>query len=883
MQYIGELGPTTKVRCPNCKQTFRPPPPTEPKVNYGKFIGIGVAGLVVVGMIVLISWLVDTASKTIQRPRSQSVATSAQPTPPPASRWIRANYRALVDMTQLTQSGQTISAALAAGVKRSFQKGQLQPFLSPFSRLLPQALETAQGGPSEFPRTSILDELPDDSPQPAWVAILKGGSLVVTDDGNGVASVFAHGGDAKQAYDSCYSVLRHVLPALLPSSGQPLKVRTFAYQNDYATCELKLCLDPFEVEATAFPAPPAKAPLDLDSLSEFFDQGYELAGGSVDANNKLTLVGKKSGKQTLASAPVQLADLAVAYRAVFHAGDNQAFISLDPHRDPTRVTVSFGGFLEDTRIGSVVLEADKRFKTITSGLDPTSFDDLRSEIRAQVPAFATSGERDLALSGPVHSGWEGTRFWYYPDSVEIEASLDYRQGAIAKAQFTADAERSRDDFASTIEFDQAKKSRLSPAIQMNIQDLNENYSQYAAIFPELRELSVVARLMGLCIWFQKANLNQLDLDELLTVELPPVQTARDKKQLIAAAVISAEDKSTLRLSDVASRAVVRYLTPLLEKTVTQVFSSDDLLAQFLAYSAGEDETQASRYSFDAKVFRDLHGSDRISQVITNKQSLRAFASVAVTTIDIPQPPDTAALDETITTKKAEVERLRARLQSVKSAMDAGNAYVYNSYVNTYNSLLRQLRTAQNEANQYVYIYNSRSTYSQHVCEISGGIGLEPSKFKVRQTPESPLLDQTKRVAQMKEPSAVLEGEQWGRSTPARAPHPKKTLQLKRSWVQGEKRQTETATLSSASTGDAEHYWRSSAGSSGNWQDQTIRTRTATERAYDASSRTLQVADFEAGKLKTCVVGKYDGQGSIVFEKSPRQNISGPQQPPGWWR
>jgi hypothetical protein len=23
--------------------------------------------------------------------------------------------------------------------------------------------------------------------------------------------------------------------------------------------------------------------------------------------------------------------------------------------------------------------------------------------------------------------------------------------------------------------------------------------------------------------------------------------------------------------------------------------------------------------------------------------------------------------------------------------------------------------------------------------------------------------------------------------------------------------------------------------------------------------------------------------TIVFEKSPRQNISSPQQPPGWWR
>ena len=227
--------------------------------------------------------------------------------------------------------------------------------------------------------------------------MLKGGKIVVTDDGNGVASVFALGNDAKQAYNSSYSVVRHILAALLPSGGQPLKVRVFAYQNDYANCELKLCLDPFEIEATDFPTPPGKTPLDLDSLREFFSQGAELAGGSIDAKNNLILVGKKGAKQTLASEPVELADLAVAYRAVFHAGDNQAFISLDPHRNPTLVNVNFGGFLEDTRIGSVVLEADKRFKTITSGLDPTSFADLRNDIRASVPDFASVDERDLTM------------------------------------------------------------------------------------------------------------------------------------------------------------------------------------------------------------------------------------------------------------------------------------------------------------------------------------------------------------------------------------------------------------------------------------------------------------------------------------------------------
>ena len=98
-------------------------------------------------------------------------------------------------------------------------------------------------------------------------------------------------------------------------------------------------------------------------------------------------------RDTLAGEPVSLADLAVAYRAVFHAGDNDAFISLDPNADPSLASVNFGGHLEDTRIGAAILAADRRFKTISSGLDPVSHLDARQEIRRKIPEFMTNSER----------------------------------------------------------------------------------------------------------------------------------------------------------------------------------------------------------------------------------------------------------------------------------------------------------------------------------------------------------------------------------------------------------------------------------------------------------------------------------------------------------
>ncbi|MBC8206769.1 MAG: hypothetical protein ISR85_03410 [Kiritimatiellales bacterium] len=877
LQYdAGRLGPTTMIRCPACKQTFRPLLSAKSqKVRSNKLNGKIIGGVVLLGLIIL-GFVVSNMSSE-DRPHLQKPK-------PIGSQWVQANYRGLVDMNQLVQSGQSISEAISDGVNSSHQKGQLQPFLDPFSSLLPHVLDVLEGGPGSFPRTSVIDELPGNVSRPAWAAILEGGRIVVTDDGNGEASVFVPGANAKKAYETSYGVIRHVLASLLPPDGQPLKVSTYAYLNNYALCELKLCPDPFVVEAVAFPGPAGKTPLDLDSLSDFFAQGYELAGGSMDAGNQLVLVGKKAGKQTLDSAPVELSDLAVAYRAVFHAGDNQAFISLDPHRNPTYVNVNFGGYLEDTRIGSVVLESDKRFKTITSGLDPTSFVDLRDTIRSHVPTFATSSERDLAQPGVGQSGWQGTRFWFYPDSVEIEASLDYRQGVIAKAQFTADAERSRDDFGSTEAFDRLKKAQLSPAIRTNINDLNQNYAQYASFFPELRELSNVARLMGLCIWLQKANLDQkLDLEELLSVELPAVHTPRTKRQLISATVFSTEKGSAPPLSDIAARAMVRYLTPLLDKTVNEVFSSDELLADFLAESSGTQDAGSPSYLYKAQTFRNLHGNERVSQLITDRQALLAFASVTAGMIDAPMPPSLLALENLIDSKSADIDRLDERLQAMKASMARASGSEYNSYVPTYNALANEINSAQTEVNRLIEQYNAKGSYSQKACEISGGIGLEPDKFKLRKTKTSPLLDQARRIVNSTDASLMWQGEQWARSTPTEVPRPRKAPQLKKGWTAEESLQTETTTRLSAASDDGAHYWRSSNSLAGSWKDLSVRAHVTTERIYDASTRQLQIANFNSGELKECIIGRYDGRSSIVFSKSPRQNISSPSQPPNWWQ
>jgi hypothetical protein len=328
--------------------------------------------------------------------------------------------------------------------------------------------------------------------------------------------------------------------------------------------------------------------------------------------------------------------LAVAYRAVFHAGDNEAFISLDPNKDPTKATVNFGGFLENTRLGSVVLEADKRFKTITSGLDPNSSRDLRNYTRNHVPSFLSVAERDL-LSGEqsANGQWIVTRFWYYPDAIGVDSDLNWEYAVITNPRFTADAERGREDFASPEEFERKKRNTLSPSIRENIDDLNRNYTQYAQAFPEIAELVTVARLLGLCSWLFKAQPGWLDCDELLSVELPPCKTDVERTQLIAATFFSHPKSEMPDRHRIAAESMVVFLSPILEQTVKEVFQSAANIVKYL--SSDIDPSTADRAKIDSEAARlfSQYQNRKVRDMLHTKRDVELLAAYAARKVDVP--------------------------------------------------------------------------------------------------------------------------------------------------------------------------------------------------------------------------------------------------------
>jgi len=794
-------------------------------------------------------------------------------------KWVTVSYAGLLEPNAIVRTGESLKSALG----HDSQKGAVQPFVDRYSYLLEHALEMLNG-PDRVPHSSVVEQFAPGSRQPAWVAIFRGGRIHLTFDGRSHVRAFLPDSDPQGAYSKHYSAIRHCLNGLVPSRGQPLSVDVFAYSNNYANSRLRLNTTPYHVSATRFPS--KGVPLNLAGLAKFFNDGPTLEGAQLKRSKGLILYGKTGDPPVLAGHAVSLADFAVAYRAAVHAGDNAAFISLDPHLDPTKVTVNFGGFLEDTHIGSVVLAADKRFKTITSGLDPDSFSDIRDYTRAHVPSFMTLTERDLQSGDFSTQGkWIGTRFWFYPDETGVDTDLNHEYAAVVHPRFTADAERSREDFASRDEFERKKAATLMPSIRCNIDHLNQNYAQYASAFAEINDLATVARLMGIASWLKKANARWLDLDALLAVELPAHSTDREKGQLMATALLACSPDNRSNPDYVKAHVKIAYLSPVLDSTVRETFPTAERFAKYLCLARGRSRDEHAIYLDEAAGFLAEHSADKVRTIIKQKRDLRALAEHAAGSLDIARSPQLKSLESSIDRDEKTIEQLKAEINRVKGQMAAASRSRYDELVDEHNALVQEARDVLRRHNANVDAYNRLDVRTGQVTEIGGGINLEPEHFRIRTAPDSPRLIEFRDVARsLGERPAGGPGGRWMRSSAQATTAEPKVVNLSRTaWTVdvGQGSPESARVYAAAPTG--EKAWVASQKRTGSWRELVRKSPGRySERSYQAAAKTLHVAEFEAGRAIDHVVGKRMSKDSIIFTRAEAGGLMAPQEPPIWW-
>lgn len=507
---------------------------------------------------------------------SDAAPRSGRPEPPPAPSaragngaraepWLRVDYGPLVDRRRLTHSGESVGELLreldgrprpAPGTRARDDVAYrlLDPWLEPYAFVLPDAIDSLAPAPDP-PMVEIGYLWRPGEARPAWVDLLQSRRYLLESDGAGRLRAFlpwpegekpeAPAGQPRkdpveashEAWDDAWPVLRHVLAAerarlasRRPGSDAPaLEVEARAYRHDPARSAFDLAAVPFLTRVAETSPRGDRPPLDLEALRRIVESGRRLEGARLDPDGRLTwFTSDPERPPSLLGRRLELSDFSVAYRAAAHGGLAEPYMSLDKGPAPQTTSVNYGGRLQDTAVGLVSLLCDVRFKTFSLGIGVLGEGDLRDRIRRDVPGFRTHLERFAAdpAAGGVLS--QQTRFWFYPDDVDLTLSETGDVLAIRRVRMSAASERveSKGDGAKA-----ADPSWTRDTVAF----LNGEKDRFASIFPEIADLDTAARLLAVFTWLAGARAEGLvvpDLDVLLAVELPALPTPRAFPQLL---------------------------------------------------------------------------------------------------------------------------------------------------------------------------------------------------------------------------------------------------------------------------------------------------------------------------------------------------------------
>jgi len=678
------LGPL-EIRCPRCNEMFlwgEKHDFTKEDLKAKYWIRPKSAIIISVAIVLCLFLFV------LLYPKSHEKKSVTQPTALARKRhtskkWIKISYKDLVDRSAITHSGDTVGdiiQKLSQNPSSENLKGLVQSYLEPFSFICNDIL-AAINGVESTPLVNILSYYPVGSKQPAWAALFRQGHYQLHFNRD-IVRVFLKGDSSETLYRKHISVIRHPIKDLLESMDGGIKtVEVYAFKNNYAKTELSLDINPFILNTENIDFGTKKRPIDIEGLQDFFKQGVILEAAEVDGNNNFYLYGRRNNDQTVYGSPISLSDFSAVYRSIFHYGHNAPYISLDKHEDNRYAKVNFGGLLENTRVGGVVLESDKLFKTLSVGLDPNTNKLIRNQINRAVPNFLTEDEKSLLYE--KGKGKVQIRYWFYPDNIGTET--DGNIGVISSYQLLADVERMDTEVS------------VGRAARETIDHLNRNYSQYEKVFRPFKELNTVGRMMALVNWLRGMNMGKkIDLDALLSVDLPTFKTPKKTKKMLAITGVAYAVNSPVMRNNVRNSSRVYYISHLLDKS-KKTYTDD----QFLKI--------AHKY-FESMNKDSLMPKDRIDF----ERALKALE----TSIHNDQ--------NRLNKMKLELEEMKRRINTYSPQHEV---YRYNRLIREHNALVNKVEENINEYNLMVRRLKSKQIETHFITSIGGGINLRPKAFK----------------------------------------------------------------------------------------------------------------------------------------------------------
>ena len=631
------------------------------------------------------------------------------------SNWITISYGSAVDKSTLTHSGERVGNVIQNIPSYDDDyKGLVQQYLEPYSILCHDVL-LYNIKPDTPPLINILAHYPIGSEQPAWVDLFREGHFQLYYNPH-LIRIFLKGDNPENSFEKYQSVIRHPIQDLINSEHLSIKnVEVYVFNNDYAKTEIRVNIIPATSTIDDLDLSPKHRSIDLGSIEELLSHGVALEAVEVDERNDIFFYGRSASDQTIAGKPVSISDIAVIYRSIFHYGYNAPYISLDTHEDNRYAKVNFGGHLENTRVGHVVLEADKLFKALSTGIDPNTHEFVKSKITKHVPDFLTEDERGFLED--VNEENTQVRYWFYPD--EIGTVTNGSIGVVQKHQFLADAER------------MDVEAQLDKATRKTIDHLNKYFIQYEKAENTYKELNTVGRMMALVNWLKEMNMGDgVELDDLLSVKIPAFSTSEKTKKMLAITAIVCPGDLNITNQNVRDFTKTYYLSHLLDKY--PLSTSDE---EFLEI--------ADNYFSQVDIAELYPPYKKLEDQVND-------------------------YDRQINTKEKEIELLNDEIERKRNTLDeysSSDIDQYNNLINKYNSLLENQESLINVCNAKINELNSMNIISGAIFSIGGGISLNPREFK--QTvinKNSPAIREiTKIESQLKSVGNISKSGDWIRS------------------------------------------------------------------------------------------------------------------------
>ncbi len=440
-------------------------------------------------------------------------------------------YGAIVDRRRLSHSGESVGMLLqrlgGRPVPRPGERPEdldghvlLDPLLEPYAFVLPDAIDTL--GPRLGPLVEVGSLWQPGEAQPAWAELLRARRISSRATARAGCACSCRGRIPRRrrrptgrpapprrarrprsrrsrrpgpCYGTCSPPRSGGSPGwgaaragparsrrgrLLPR-GPPSSARSTPYRHFPARTLFQLGTRPFRTKVDDTRGRGPLPPVDLAAWRAFLDRGLLFEGGRLDPDGAIRLLGSETAATpTLLGRPLALADFAVAYRAVFHGGLGEPYMSLDRGGAPQTSLVNYGGRLQDTSLGLVSLLCDIRFKTFSLGIDVVTGRDIREALRRELPSFRTHQERFASDRRSAGVFTQQTRLWFYPDSVDLTLSPQNDVLVLRRPRMSAASERIQQDSQA------AGRAPDPPWTAETVAAINKEYDRLESGLPRAR-------------------------------------------------------------------------------------------------------------------------------------------------------------------------------------------------------------------------------------------------------------------------------------------------------------------------------------------------------------------------------------------------------------